>query len=131
MGHPMSHLEQARAVYAAFAEGDIPAVLAALSTDVEWTEALGGPYGGVYVGPQAVLEGVFMNIGAEWERFTAEPQQYVCDGETVVVLGQYSATFRATGKAFTAPFAHVWTFAGDKACRFQQYTDTHLHRQPM
>ena len=29
-----------------------------------------------------------------------------------------------TGVELNAPFAHVWTFRGDKAVRFQNFTDT-------
>jgi len=45
-----SNLDVIRNLYRAFAVGDIPAVLAALSPDVRWTEAEGGPYGGVSIG---------------------------------------------------------------------------------
>ena len=44
------NLETTRSLYAAFAAGDIPTVLSALAPDVRWTEAEGGPYGGVSVG---------------------------------------------------------------------------------
>lgn len=128
MGTP---LEVVRGLYRAFAVGDVPAVLSALAPDVHWTEAAGGPYGGVSIGPQAVLEDVFMKLGAEWEGFTAVPAEFVCDGSTVVALGEYSATYLGTGKSFRAPFAHVWKFDGGRVVSFQQHTDTALHRAPM
>lgn len=118
-------------LYAAFAVGDVPAVLGGLSPDVRWTEAEGGPYGGVYIGPAAVLDGVFMKLGGEWNGFTAVPDTIVGTGETIVALGNYSAEFKATGKSFTAPFAHAWTLGDGKIVRFQQYTDTVVHRRPM
>jgi uncharacterized protein len=46
--------------YQAFAEGDVPRVLALMDDKIEWTEAEGFPLHGTYVGPQAVVEGVFM-----------------------------------------------------------------------
>ena len=119
-----------RSLYEAFARGDMPAVLGALAADVHWTEAEGGPYGGVSVGPQAVLDNVFMKLGADWDGYTASPEEFIADGDTVVVLGQYSAIYKATGKPFKAPFAHVWRLQDGKVQRFQQYTDTHLHRLP-
>ncbi len=124
-------LETARAAYQAFGKGDIPAVLAVLADDIRWIEAEGGPYGGTYVGPQAVLEQVFMKLGGEWDGLSAIPAEFIANGDTVVALGEYSATFKATGKSFRAPFAHVWRFRAGKVAEFQQYTDTHLHRQPM
>ncbi|MBC8451412.1 MAG: DUF4440 domain-containing protein, partial [Planctomycetes bacterium] len=64
-------------VYTAFAAGDIPTVLGALAADVRWTEAEGFPYGGTYVGPDAVLENVFMKLGSEWDDFAAMPAELV------------------------------------------------------
>ena len=120
-----------RELYVAFGNGDIPAVLGALVADVQWTEAAGGPYGGTYVGPEAVLESVFMKFGTEWEDFTAVHHELVSEGETVVALGEYSGTFKATGKSFRAPFAHVWKLRDGKITAFHQHTDTALHIAPM
>ena len=120
-----------RGVYAAFAKGDIPSVLAVLAPDVRWTEAEGGPYGGVSIGPDAVLENVFMKLGSEWDGFSAVPQEFIADGDTVVALGEYSGTYKVTGKSFRAPFAHVWKFLDGRAISFQQYTDTAVHQRPL
>jgi ketosteroid isomerase-like protein len=113
-----------RAVYEAFAVGDVPAVLGFLTPDAEWTEAEGFPYGGTYTGPEAVLENVFMKIGGEWDGFAAVPNEIIDGGDTVVALGLYSGTFKATGKSFEAHFAHVWKIRDGKAYKFHQYTDT-------
>jgi ketosteroid isomerase-like protein len=120
----MSNLDSVRGVYDAFARGDIPAVLGFLSPDVEWTEAEGFPYGGTYTGPDAVLSGVFMRLGAEWEGFAAVPDEFVDGGDTVVALGKYGGTYRATGKSLRADFAHVWKVRDGRAVRFVQYVDT-------
>ena len=126
-----SSLDTVRGIYGAFAAGDIPGVLGALSPDIRWTEAAGGPYGGVSIGPQAVLPDVFMKLGGEWDGFSAVPDEFVADGDTVVALGEYSGTYKATGKSFRAPFAHVWKFADGKAVSFHQHTDTAVHLQPL
>lgn len=118
-------------VYEAFAVGDIPSVLGFLAADVHWTEAEGGPYGGVSIGPEAVLNNVFMKLGGEWDGYAAVPREFIADGATVVVLGEYSGTYKATGKSFKAPFAHVWKLEDGKAASFQQYTDTAIHRLPL
>ena len=54
----MTPKETVQNLYAAFATGDVPTVLAILAPDMQWTEAAGFPYAGTYVGPQAVLSGV-------------------------------------------------------------------------
>lgn len=118
--------EIVRGLYTAFANGDVPGVLGALDKDIRWTEAEGFPYGGTYTGPDAVLTNVFARLGSEWDGFSAVPQSFVAEGDTVVALGEYGGTYTATGKRFTAPFAHVWTLRDGKVVRFQQYTDTAL-----
>ncbi len=120
-----------RGAYAAFATGNVPAVLALLAPDARWTEAAGFPYGGTYVGADAVLRGVFMRIGQDWDGFAAVASHYVTEGETVVALGEYSGRNKATGRSFVAPFAHVWTFRDGKAVRFVQHVDTVLVQRAM
>lgn len=127
----MSNLTSVRAVYDAFAKGDVPAVLGFLNPDVEWTEAEGFPYGGTYVGPQAVLEGVFMRLGTEWDGFAAVPDEFIDGGDAVVALGEYSGTYKATGKSFRANFAHVWKVKDGKAVGFTQYVDTLIVRRAL
>ena len=125
----MSNVNSIKQVYQAFAEGDVPTVLGALSPEIDWTEAEGFPYAGTYHGPRAVLEGVFMRLGSEWNGFAAIPDEFIDGGDTVVVLGKYSGTYKKTGKSFQADFAHVWKMQDGKAIRFIQYVDTLLvHR---
>jgi ketosteroid isomerase-like protein len=115
-----------RGIYQAFAAGDVPGVLGAMSPDIEWNEAEGFAYAdrNPYRGPQAILEGVFMRIGEEWDGFHPEPQELLDAGDTVVVLGRYHGTYKATGKTVDAQLVHVWRVADGRAVRFQQYTDT-------
>ena len=120
----MNNLDKIKALYEAFAKGDIPSVLEILSRDIDWTEAEGFPYGGTYHGPKAVLEGVFMRLGSEWKDFAAVPHEFVDGGDTIVALGKYSGTYKATNKSFAADFAHVWKLREGKAVRFIQYVDT-------
>jgi ketosteroid isomerase-like protein len=126
-----NNLDLVRGLYAAFAAGDIPAVLGVMAPDIHWTEAEGGPYGGVSIGPEAVLQDVFMKLGGEWDGYAAVPAEFVDGGDTVVVLGEYSGTYKATGKGFRAPFAHVWKFRDGKAVSFHQHTDTAVHLRPL
>lgn len=122
-----SNLDVVQGMYAAFARGDIGAVLAALSPDVVWNEAehnLPLADGNPYVGPQAVLEGVFMRLGEDFDGFTVVPERYVADGGSVVMCGRYSATAKATGLPVNPQVVHVWALRDGKATGFQQHVDT-------
>ena len=120
------NVDLVRAIYDAFAAGDVAGVVALMSPDIVWNEAENFPYadGNPYCGPDAILAGVFARLGSEWEGFAALPEEFLDAGDTVVVLGRYRGTCKATGLAMDAQLAHVWRVAGGKAVRFQQYTDT-------
>jgi ketosteroid isomerase-like protein len=120
------NVETIRGIYEAFGRGDVPTVLGRMDQGIEWREAENFIYAdrNPYVGPQAVLEGVFMRLGADWEGFTVTPGEWLDAGNHVVVLGTYSGTHRATGREVRAQFAHVWGVRGGRVVRFQQYTDT-------
>ena len=126
-----SNRERIESLYASFAHGDVPGVLGLMDPAIEWTEAAGFPYGGTYVGPQAVLDGVFMKLATEWEGFAAVPSEILADGDTVIALGEYSGTWRGTGKSFRAPMVHVWRFRDGAIVAFQQHTDTVLVQAAM
>jgi ketosteroid isomerase-like protein len=113
-------------MYAAFGRGDIPFVVGILRPDVIWNEAEGFIYAdkNPYVGVDAVLNGVFARLGAEWDGFAAVPHQIVDGGETVVALGRYTGKCKATGVKVDAQFVHVFRFKDGKIASFQQYTDT-------
>ena len=116
-------------VYASFAQGDVPAVLGAMADNIEWAEAEGFPLAGTYVGPQAVLEGVFMRLGEVGDEFAAVPDQIVAEGDTVVALGNYSWKHKNSGASAKVKMVHVWTVADGKLATFQQHVDTLMVRE--
>jgi ketosteroid isomerase-like protein len=77
-----------------------------------------------YIGPQAVLEGVFMRIGDEWDGFAVSPKEVLDAGDTVIGHGYYIGTYKTSGKQVRAQFAHFFSFRNGKVFKFQQYTDT-------
>jgi hypothetical protein len=82
-----SNKEIIESLYGYFDAGDVPAVLALMSDDIEWTEADGFPLAGTFVGPQAVLDGVFMRLGEIGDHWGVVADQYVVEGDTVVTSG--------------------------------------------
>jgi ketosteroid isomerase-like protein len=115
-------------LYASFAKGDVPSVLAGMDPEIEWTEAEGWPLSGTYVGPQAIVEGVFMRLGEIGDNFSVNVTQLVADGDTVVALGTYSWNRKGSGEPDEVKMAHVWTLADGKVTRFQQHVDTAKYR---
>ena len=115
-------------LYQSFASGDIQAVTAAFSDDIEWTEADGFPLAGTYIGPQSVVENVFMRLGDFSENWGTVIDRYIADGDTVVAEGKYTWNHKETGESCEVRMAHVWTLAGGKAIAFLQHVDTAMVR---
>ena len=119
-------LDIIRTLYTALAAGNALAVADLLDPNLTWVEAEGFPLSGTYRGPEAVMKGVLERLATEWTDFRTVPHEFVDDGATVVALGTYSGTFKATARSFRAPFAHVWKLAAGKVVSYVQYTDTAL-----
>jgi ketosteroid isomerase-like protein len=123
----MSNLQLARDIYAAFGRGDIPTVLAAFHPEIEWHQAEGNPYhmdGSAWIGPQAVLDNLFMRIGAEWDGFTITIQKLHDAGDHVVMEGRYTGTYKSSGRQLDSQLCHVLGFRDGKLVSFQQYLNT-------
>jgi ketosteroid isomerase-like protein len=121
-----SNLQSARSMYAAFATGDLPAFLAHLDPEIRWNEAEGFPYAdrNPYVGPQAIVAGVFARIQADFDGFRVVVGELAGGGDVVVMLGRYQAKSKRGGKPLDVQCAHTWWFRDGKAVRFQQMVDT-------
>lgn len=118
-----------RRTYEGSPEEKIQHLLAALSPDVEWTEAEGFPYAGTYIGIDALLQGVFQRLATEWDDYRADVHTYLAEGDRVAAFGIYSGTYKATGKSMTARFVHLYQLRDGRIVRMQQYVDSALvHR---
>ena len=117
-----------RGIYDAFAAGDVPGVLGRMAPDIVWNEANNFPYadGNPYVGPEAVANGVFARCVSEWDGFGVAIDEILDAGDTIIALGHYTGTYKATGKPQITQLVHVWRISDGKAAGFQQYADT-LH----
>lgn len=110
-----------RGVYDAFAAGNVPGVLGAMSPDIVWNEGENFPYadGNPYRGPEAV----FARCVGEWEGFAVEMNEILDAGDTIVALGRYAAAYKTTGKPTYTQAVHVWRIKNGKIVSFQQFAD--------
>jgi ketosteroid isomerase-like protein len=83
------------------------------------------------VGPDAVMNNLFMRLGAEWDGFTVHTRAFHGAGDSVIVEARYSGTFKPTGKSMDTQVCHVWDVKDGKVTRFQQYVDTAKLRDVM
>ena len=116
----------AQSVYDAFARGDVPTVVGAMDPNIEWIEpeAPGFPFGGVRRGPQEVIDNVFALLQTYYQEIAFLPQEFVDDGDRVLILGESRGKAKASGTSFQVGFVHVLTFRDGRWTRFQHYTNT-------
>ena len=103
-----------RGIYEAFGRGDVPAALGQMDQGIGWREAENFIYAdrNPYVGPQAVVEGVFARLASEWEGFTVTPEEWLDAGNHVVVLGTYSGRRRETANNASVLKSLAWLAEG-------------------
>jgi len=116
--------ELIQALYDAFAARDADAMMASLDDDVHWTEAEGFPYAGTHVGPQAVMDNVWMRMATEWNDWQAHLDDIVVEGDRVATTGTYTAIYKATGKKLRARFAHTFEIRNGKIVKMEQFVDS-------
>ena len=127
----MTNKEIIQGMYDSFASGDVAAVVAGLSDNISWTEADGFPLAGTYIGPEAVVENVFMRLGEVGDNWGVVVERLIADGDTVVADGKYTWNHKATGEQCEARMAHIWTLSDGKATTFHQHVDTIKVREQM
>ena len=117
--------EIVQSVYEALAAGDVPKVLGLMDDNIKWTEAEGFPlFSGTLVGPQQVVDGVFMRLGEIGDEFSVNPTRFVAEDDTVVAIGTYTWKRLSTGEPAEVQMAHVLTLRDGKIISFEQHVDT-------
>ena len=119
-----SNLDLMKSVYAAFNVGDVPKVLGSMHPQIQWTVTAGYKYGGIYRGPDAILQNVFSKIPQDFESFSIDIERLLEAGNVVVMQGHYAAQGKATGKSVRAAVVHVLEISEGKIVRFDQYVDS-------
>ena len=114
-----------RQAYDAFDKGDIPGVLRQCSNDIDWIlpEVDGIAFTGRRHGIDEVAD--FFRQMLEQQ----EPREFVADeflgqGDRVVVLGHCTWTVKTTGLDYSDEFCHVFRVMDGKICSFHEYSDT-------
>ena len=127
----LTNLQIIKSTYEGDSEENGKRMRAYLAEDAQWTEAPGFPYAGTYIGFGQVAKNVFARLASEWEGYKAAVSDYYQDGDTIIAVGVYSATYKQTGKYFKADFVHIWKLRNQKIVEFKQYVDSYLVRNAM
>jgi uncharacterized protein len=120
------NIDLVKKLYAAFGKGDIKTILDHLAERLIWRFDAPAviPYSGEHDTPDQVKEGFFGPLASTQKDYALSTDEFIAQGETVVMVGGYGATVTATGKRFDLPLVHVWTIENGQVKRFVNFTDT-------
>lgn len=118
------NIDLTKALYKAYAEGNIPFILDHLADDVSWTffGAEDLPWTGVFKGRDEVLR-FFQLIAENVEPISFRPSEYIAQNDSVVTLGFFESRAKTTGKQIDAAWCFLMQFKDDKAIRYVGYAD--------
>jgi ketosteroid isomerase-like protein len=119
-------IDTAKNMYAAFARGDIPAVLEMLAPDVEYEHNAPPemvPFGGRFRGLDEVKR-FYTLVGKSVRVEEFVPDQFIVQGDDVVVVGHNRGSVIATGREVGVRWAHILTFRNGLLARLRMFTDT-------
>ncbi len=119
------NLRVVQGIFAAFGQGNLPAVLGALADDVEW-HVYGPPsvrYAGTRRG-RTEVEAFFVALAESVEVQQFEPRQFIAQGDCVVVLGCEQLRVKSTGRTVRDDWAQVFTLRDGQVVKFREYLDS-------
>lgn len=114
------------AMYAAFGRGDVEAILASLTDDVDWatdTESSAAPWYGVRHGKDAVVD-FFQQFGSSMEVEEFTPTTYAANEDSVHTIVRCRAKSRVTGKVADMSLHHYFRFRDGAVCFYRGTEDT-------
>ncbi len=123
--HEMSPKDLVAAAYATFAAGDTDAWAKLHTEDLTFTILGQLPQSGVFIGTEAVIEGVFAKIPTLWPEFTLTPINIDVVGDTVYVHN------KMTGEGLDSETMHMFTLRNGKIASFKAFEDTDSMRLAM
>lgn len=122
------HLQTVQSIYESFGRGDVDAILAELTDDVDWaTEpdssiaAWHGPHLGKGEVPRFFTE---LGNAVQVSEFT--PLTFATNETDVLTVIRFGITVISTGRSGTMDLHHWWRFRAGKVCLYRGTEDTAL-----
>ncbi|MCA1621427.1 MAG: nuclear transport factor 2 family protein [Acidobacteria bacterium] len=114
-----------QAIFEAFGRGDVPGVMEYVADDVRW-DAPGPsvvPFYGERRGHVGATE-FFVQLASnvDFEKFDVD--EFVAEGDSVVVTGSERGRVRRTGKTYEMDWVLLFKVGGGKVTRFHCYDNT-------
>jgi uncharacterized protein len=121
-----ANIKTIQQVYEAFARGDVPAMLEAVTDDVDWaseTASTVAPWYGPHHGKQAVAD-FFVAFGTAMEVEEFTPVSIAANESDVLTVVRFRARSRATGKVAAMDLHHYFVFQEGKIAYYRGTEDS-------
>jgi len=118
-----SNAKLVQQAYQVFKEGQIESFLNLLSKDVLWVlpEMPNVPFAGTWNCRDGVAQ-FFSRMREVQDVEEFEPEEFIAQGNKVVVLGRFTMRIKVTGAR--SAWAHVWTIQDGVVTAVREYVDT-------
>jgi ketosteroid isomerase-like protein len=120
------NIKTIRMIYEAFGRGDVEAITAGVSEDVDWAaeaSTTGAPWYGAHRGPAGVLD-FFTAFGSSMEIEEFTPLTFAGTDTEVLTVVHCVATSRATGRRISHDLHHYFRFDNGKIVYYRGTEDT-------
>lgn len=123
-------LKLVQQAYTDFANGNIAGIIDACADDVAF-----GTYSNPYIHPSGYFYGkegaieFFKQVEANYNITLFEPQEFITQGDRVMVLGRQTATVKQTGKTIDHKWCMSFTVLNGKIKDFFEFGDSYLIAQ--
>jgi ketosteroid isomerase-like protein len=116
-------------MFAAFGSGDLETFRETVSEDTLW----------IYHGTKEIPKGSFKgkdsatafirNITVRTEVLSFEPQQFICEGKMVVVIGQEHQRVKSSGKELKQKWVQIYTVENNLIARMEEFAASEVVNQ--
>jgi ketosteroid isomerase-like protein len=121
------NIELVQQAYAAYGRGDVNAVLACMSAQIEWE--IPGPAALSFTGKRHGADQVAEYFGLANEHLAVReftPREFIAQGGKVVVLGHGAWTAKDTAQDFESDWVHIFTIENGRIAVFREFMDAHV-----
>lgn len=118
-------MDMVQQAYQSVKAGDVQSLLNLLAEDVQWQlpEMENVPFAGTWHGREQVGQ-FFSTVVQTQDVIEFELEEFIAQGDKVVVLGRFSQRVKSTDRISASAWAHVWTVKDGKVIHFREYVDT-------
>lgn len=118
-------IDVTKAVFEAFGRGDVDDIMALIADEgrVEFYGPESIPYARTFDG-HAQVRRFFETVLSSVDIHQFDAEEFICEGDKVVVTGHLRLTARSTGKPIESDFVHVITVKNGKWLLFRDFMNT-------